>query len=111
MDWYLIDRVRNLRIEKKMSQVRLAIAMELAEGFISKVENPRERAKYNIRHLNLLAKAFKCSPLDLLPAEPLPYDMVKVTLRIEHKGKKKKVESNFLVLKIEESTSKKQKKS
>lgn len=82
IDLYLIDRVRDLRTKRKVSQVKLSIALGLAEGAVSKIENPKQRAKYNIRHINLLARALSCTPADLLPNKPLKFDIVKVKLRI-----------------------------
>jgi transcriptional regulator with XRE-family HTH domain len=110
MDWYLIKKVKELRTAKELSQLNLASLMDLTAGAIGKIENPKQRAKYNIRHLNLLAKALKCSPRELIPAKPLSYDMIKVTLKIQRNGKKNRGLLDFQVLKIEQSTSRKQKK-
>jgi transcriptional regulator with XRE-family HTH domain len=101
IDFYIINRVRELREAEEISQVDLSIAMELTEGAIGKIENPKERAKYNIRHLNLLAKALNCSPRDLLPDKPLANDMVKITFKINRANKSRKGEPYFEVLKVE----------
>jgi len=101
IDLYIINRVRELRVAKELSQVKLSILMGLAEGAVGKIENPTERAKYNIRHLNLLAKALKCSPRDLLPDKPLKNDLVKVRLQIKKNSKPSKGEANFEIIKIE----------
>lgn len=85
LDLYLINKVREIRIKKKISQNSLSQSMELADGFISKVENPKERAKYNIRHLNLLTKILKVTWMELLPEEPFKNDLVKVTYRRQKK--------------------------
>ena len=100
IDLYVINKVRELR-EPNTSQVQLSILLGLAEGAVGKIENPKERAKYNIRHLNLLAKSLKCSPRDLLPEKPLKNDIVKVTFKVLRKGRPKKEASNFEILKIE----------
>ncbi|WP_205729834.1 hypothetical protein [Flavobacterium turcicum] len=39
--------------------------------FISQIEAPSKKAKYNIIHLNLISKALNCSPKDFLPEQPL----------------------------------------
>jgi len=101
VDLYVINKVREMRVPKELSQVKLSILMGLAEGAIGKIENPRERAKYNIRHLNLLAKALKCSPRDFLPEKPLRNDMVRVKLKIKKNIKAGKGEPNFEIVKIE----------
>jgi transcriptional regulator with XRE-family HTH domain len=70
IDKYVIEKVKELRIDRKLSQEKLSLLMGFSEGFIGNVENPRLKEKYNIKHLNLLALVLKCSPKDLLPQEP-----------------------------------------
>ena len=53
-----------------ISQKELAYLLEMSIGFIGNIENPKYRAKYNLNHLNELAKIFKCSPKDFLPEKP-----------------------------------------
>lgn len=98
IDLYLINRARELRVAKGMSQLDLSIALGLAEGAVSKIENPRQRAKYNIRHINLLAKALKCTPSDLFPAKPLRNDIIKAKIKIIRNTKDKKGEPNYQIL-------------
>ena len=71
IDQFVIDKVREFRIEKGISQRELANLLDLSYGFIGDVESVKEIAKYNLTHLNLLAKIFKCSPRDFLPEMPL----------------------------------------
>ena len=101
IDLYIINKVKELRDNKQISQLELSIMMELAEGTIGKIENPKQRAKYNIRHLNLLAKALKCSPKDLMPEKPLRNDMVRVTYRINKRNRPNKESPYFEILKVE----------
>jgi|SRR6185312_221765 len=101
IDLYLINKVRELRVPQDLSQVKLSILMGLAEGAIGKIENPKERAKYNIRHLNLLAKALKCSPKDLMPEKPLKNDMVRVKMKIKRNGRSSPGDPNFEIIKID----------
>ena len=68
---FVIDRVRQRRIDLKISQASLAQLLEVSEGFIGNVENPNYPEKYNLRHLNELAKILKCSPKDFMPDKPL----------------------------------------
>ncbi|MGA9651570.1 helix-turn-helix domain-containing protein, partial [Pedobacter sp.] len=79
LDFLLIERVRTLRIANGMTQLQLTQKMKLADGFISKVETFTERAKYSIRHINLLASALNCTIQDILPLEQPKYDMVILT--------------------------------
>jgi len=101
IDLYVINKVREMRVLRHLSQVKLSILIGLAEGAIGKIENPKERAKYNIRHLNLLAKALKCSPRDLLPEKPLRNDMIKVKMKVKKNAKTEKGEPNFEIVRIE----------
>ncbi len=71
IDWYIVTRVRDLRLEKGLSQDDLAIHLELTRGFIGQVESPNYRAKYKTLHINELAKLLECSPKDFWPPEPL----------------------------------------
>jgi transcriptional regulator with XRE-family HTH domain len=68
---YVINKVRERRVELKISQASLAQLMEVSEGFIGNVENPNYPEKYNLRHLNELAKILKCSPKDFMPEKAL----------------------------------------
>ncbi len=71
IDDYVIDSVRKIRIEKGISQKELSYLLDVSSGFIGNIENPKYRAKYNLSHLNKLAKIFDCSPKEFLPEIPL----------------------------------------
>jgi len=71
IDQYVIDRIKEKRIEKNLSQADLAYELEMSVGFIGKVESSRYDTHYNLKHLNNLAKILKCSPQDFLPKKPL----------------------------------------
>jgi transcriptional regulator with XRE-family HTH domain len=71
IDQYVIDKVLKLRKEQHLSQNDLASFIDVSKGFISAVENPRCRAKYNVSHLNEIAKALNCTFSELFPPEPL----------------------------------------
>lgn len=60
-----------MRIQKGISQADLEDQLEVARGFIGKVESPKRREKYNFNHINKIAKILKCSPKDFLPEKPL----------------------------------------
>jgi len=70
IDQYVIEFVRQLRIKKNLVQADIAGIMEVERSFVSNVESPRHRAKYNLTHINSLAFYFDMSPRDFLPAEP-----------------------------------------
>jgi transcriptional regulator with XRE-family HTH domain len=68
---YIIDRIKSMRKEHGLSQLELSQKLEMSDSFISHVEAPSKRAKYNINHLNKIAEIFKCSPKDFWPDKPL----------------------------------------
>lgn len=70
IEQYVIDQVRNKRIEQKMSQATLAFCLSVSRGFVGDVENPLKRAKYNLNHVNELAKIFNCPIFDFFPIKP-----------------------------------------
>jgi len=71
IDWYVISRVKEIRIKLGFEQDDLAVHLDVSNGFIGQIESPNHRAKYNNNHLNELAKLFKCSPKDFMPDKPL----------------------------------------
>jgi transcriptional regulator with XRE-family HTH domain len=71
IDWYIINRIRALRLEKGLTQTHIAVQLKLSVGFIGHIESPKFPAKYNTSHLNELAKLFNCSPKDFWPEQPL----------------------------------------
>ncbi len=71
IDQYVIDRVKEKRIEKNLSQADLAYELEMSVGFIGKVESSKYSTHYNLKHLNDLARILKCSPQDFLPRKSL----------------------------------------
>jgi transcriptional regulator with XRE-family HTH domain len=74
IEQHAIDAVKAKRLKERMSQATLAYCLNVSRGFIGDVENPKMRAKYNLNHLNELAKLFGCSPRDFLPDSFLEED-------------------------------------
>lgn len=68
---YVISKVKEIRETKKITQEDLSLSIGKNIGFISQIEAPSKKAKYNIVHLNLIAKVLKCSPKDFWPEKPL----------------------------------------
>ena len=71
IDLFVINKVKEKRLEKKLSQAEIAYELDMSVGFIGKVESTRYPAHYNLKHLNDLAKILKCSPQDFLPKKPM----------------------------------------
>lgn len=70
IELFIIEKVKAKRIELGLSQLALSLRMEMNDSFVSHVESPKKRAKYNINHINTLAKVLNCSPKDFLPECP-----------------------------------------
>ncbi|KAA6329763.1 hypothetical protein EZS27_021466 [termite gut metagenome] len=68
---YVIQKVKQMRVERGWSQIELSYQIGLSKSYIADVENPKRFAKWNLSHINELAKVFGCSPKDFLPLEPL----------------------------------------
>lgn len=68
---FIIKQVKELRENKGLSQVSLSLALGKSTTFISDIEAPSKKAKYNIKHLNEIAKILECSPRAFWPEKPL----------------------------------------
>lgn len=68
---FIIERVKEMRLERNISQLALSQKIDMNDSFVSHVESDTKRAKYNLNHINKIAKVFQCSPKDILPDNPL----------------------------------------
>ena len=64
IDKYVIQKIRDKRIEKGLSQSQLAFELDMSTGFIASIESGKYDKKYNIQHLNEIARILDCSPRD-----------------------------------------------
>jgi transcriptional regulator with XRE-family HTH domain len=71
LDIYIINKVKFMREKQGMSQIALSQALGMADSFVSNVESAKRRDKYNVNHLNLLAKVFECAPKEFLPEKSI----------------------------------------
>lgn len=67
----IAQKVREMRQDRNMSQLDLSQRIGVNDSFVGQVERVGTRQKYNIRHLNEIAKVLKCSLWDLIPKEPV----------------------------------------
>lgn len=100
LDYLLIEHVKSLRDKKKWTQQELSKEMGVTVSFVSNVESLTERHKYSIRHLALLAKAFKYKSVSKLFDFPTPtHDRVvlriEITKSIDSKGKSRIIKSEL----------------
>ena len=68
---YIIEKIKTMRKEHEFSQLELSQKLDMNDSFISHVEASSKRAKYNINHINEIAKIFNCSPKDFWPEKAL----------------------------------------
>lgn len=68
---FIINKVREIRKSKGISQTKLSLAIGKSTTFIADIEAQSKKAKYNVIHLNLIAIALGCSPKDFLPEIPI----------------------------------------
>ncbi|MDR2885208.1 MAG: helix-turn-helix domain-containing protein [Rikenellaceae bacterium] len=71
VEQWVIDKVRKIRIERRISQAELALKLGVSRGFIGDVENPKKRAKYNLNHINEIALIFDCPMAVFFPEHPI----------------------------------------
>ncbi len=57
IETYVINKVKQIRQEKKLSQADLAFAIGVSTGFIGKIESFRFNSKYNLNHIFFLYKS------------------------------------------------------
>lgn len=67
IEQYVIDKVKEIRISKGISQATLAHMIELSVGFVGNVENPTHIAKWNLNHLNRISKELDVPFKDFFP--------------------------------------------
>lgn len=68
---FVIKRIKEIRETKGITQEELSLSIGKNIGFISQIEAPSKKAKYNLIHLNLIAIALACSIKDFFPDEPI----------------------------------------
>ena len=71
IDQYVIDFVIKLRDKHNLKQEDIANVLNVKRTFITNIESPKNRAKYNLSHIDKLADHFGLSPRDFLPEESL----------------------------------------
>jgi len=70
IDKYVIGKVKERRLQQGFSQSQLAFELDVPTSFIAMIESGQYNKKYNVTHINNLAKALGCSPKDFMPEEP-----------------------------------------
>ena len=78
IEQFVIDKVREIRLSKRVGQMNLSLAMGLNGKFVGNVESPKTPDKYNLNHLNKIAQILECSIKDFFPEIPIPGEIDKI---------------------------------
>lgn len=71
IELYVINKIKEIRISKGLSQEDIASALDTSRGFIGQVESYNHPTKYNLNHLNILAIELNVSIKDFFPEKPI----------------------------------------
>ena len=71
IELYIVQKVKEQRKKRKMSQRYLADCLNVSQSFIRNIENENDDTAYNIDHLNEITKIFDCSIRDFFPEKYL----------------------------------------
>lgn len=74
---FVIQRVKSMRTERDWSQRELADYMNVSQSFIRDCENPKRGTKYNLNHINTLARIFDCPFSAFFPDKPFEENLNK----------------------------------
>lgn len=78
IEQFVIDKIREIRLLKNISQRQLSISMGLSGKFVGNVESTKTSEKYNINHINKIAEILECSIKDFFPETPFPGELDRV---------------------------------
>lgn len=67
IEQHVIDFVIELRIKNNLKQDDIATILGVKRSFITNVESTKNRAKYNLNHIDKIADHFGLSPRVFLP--------------------------------------------
>ncbi|MCX2481596.1 hypothetical protein OQY15_21020 [Pedobacter sp. MC2016-15] len=82
IEQYAIDIVIKLKQTHKLRSIDIAKIINTKSSFIGNVENPDSPAKYNLKHINLLAAYFELSPQYFLPDTAFNFKTENIVLPI-----------------------------
>lgn len=86
----VVDLIREMRLERRLSQDKIAAYIGTNRSFIGQVESHETDTKYNLNHLNRLAYFLGCSPKDFIPDLPIPEEEYEIKKPARKKAAKKK---------------------
>ncbi|RXK81896.1 helix-turn-helix domain-containing protein [Filimonas effusa] len=72
IEQYVIDFVKQLRKDRKLSQEDIGNIIGVSRSYIQDIESLSRSATYNLDHINSLSDYFKLSPQAFLPPKAFP---------------------------------------
>ena len=73
VDLFVINKIREKRMELNISQRGIAAVLECSPSFIGQIECDKYDSKYSVYQIFLIAQLFECSPTEFFP--PLDFDL------------------------------------
>ena len=107
IELFVINKVRELREKKNIGQKKLAMELKLSSSYVGNTENPYNKAKYNLNHLNELVKFFNVPFSYFFPTTHLEKDCIEEYSDIHPKVK---ANNEKMMKKYEEKAQKEQEK-
>ena len=72
IEQFVIDKVRELKIQAGIRQVKMSVDIELNAKYVGNVESNKTPDNYNLNQLNKIAEILNSSIKDFVPDSPLP---------------------------------------
>lgn len=90
---FVINKVKEYRIAAKLSKRKLSLELGLNYNYVFQAESPKYDTKYNLNHLNELAKVLGCSVADFMPTPHVKQNTIEEFSRLhpEQKAKNEKM--------------------
>lgn len=87
IELFVINKVKEYRIAAKLSKRKLSLELRLNHNYVARAESSKYDTKYNLNHLNELAKVLGCSVADFMPTPFVKQDTIEEYLEIHPKQK------------------------
>lgn len=71
IEMFTVQKVREQRKKRNMSQRYLADCLNVSQSFIRNIENKNHASAYNLDHLNDIARILDCSIREFFPLKYL----------------------------------------
>lgn len=89
IELFVINKVKEFRKAANMSQRELCTELRLSPTYVFRAESIKYSVKYNLNHLNELAKIFNCAIADFMPTPFVKRDTIEEYMDIHPKVRKR----------------------